>query len=146
MTSARQAAPRRSTGRDTVTGKTRLSGHTLIELLLALFILALLASLAVPVVSGGISRAKESALKEDLYHLRKAIDDHYADTGAYPAELDELVRKRYLRRAPVDPLTDRRDSWRLTWAEGEGEHPPGIVDVHSGSDELDSEGVPYADW
>lgn len=145
MTSARQAGPKRSTGRDIVTGKT-LRGHTLIELLLALFILALLASLVAPVVSGGIERAKESALKEDLYHLRRAIDDHYADTGAYPADLEELVRKRYLRRVPADPLTDRRDTWRLTWAEGEGDRPAGIIDVHSGSDAVDGDGVAYADW
>jgi general secretion pathway protein G len=126
-----------------VTGRTH-RGHTLIELLLALFIMALLASLVAPLVTGGVSRAKESALKEDLYHLRKAIDDHYADTGAYPAALDDLVSKRYLRRVPVDPLTNSRESWRLVWSEGEG--TAGVVDLHSGSDEVDADGVPYAEW
>lgn len=126
-----------------MTGKTA-RGHTLIELLLALFIMALLASLVAPLVTGGVARAKESALKEDLYQVRKAIDDHYADTGVYPAALEDLVGKRYLRRVPVDPLTDSRESWRLVWAEGDG--PPGIVDLHSGSDEVDADGVPYADW
>lgn len=121
-------------------------GHTLIELLLALFIMALLASLVAPLVTGGVSRAKESALKEDLYNVRKAIDDFYADAGAYPTALDELVGKRYLRRVPVDPLTDSRESWRLTWSQGDDEHPPGIVDLHSGSDEVDDDGVAYAEW
>jgi general secretion pathway protein G len=125
-----------------VTGK-RTRGHTLIELLLALFIMALLASLVAPLVTGGVSRAKEAALKEDLYHVRKAIDDHYADTGTYPPALEDLVSRRYLRRVPVDPLTDSRN-WRLVWAEGEG--VPGVVDLHSASDEVDADGVAYADW
>jgi general secretion pathway protein G len=134
-------------GPTTVTGKAALRGHTLIELLLALFLLALLASLVAPMVTGGIQRAKESALKEDLYRMRKAIDDYYADTNAYPVELEELVRKRYLRSVPADPLTDSRASWRLVWSEQEaGDDPKGIIDVRSGSDAVDGDGVAYAEW
>lgn len=134
-------------GRDTVTGKAALRGHTLIELLLALFILALLASLVAPMVTGGIQRAKESALKEDLYRMRKAIDDYYADTNAYPVELEELVRKRYLRKVPADPLTDSRESWRLVRSEEEaGDDAKGIIDIRSGSDAVDGEGVAYVEW
>ncbi len=132
-------------GHDTVTGRAALRGHTLIELLLALFILALLAGLVAPMVTGGVHRAKESALKEDLYRMRKAIDDFYADTGAYPPELEELVKKRYLRSVPADPLTESRASWRLVWSE-EGDDARGIIDIHSGSDDVDGEGVAYAEW
>ncbi len=132
-------------GHGTVTGRAALRGHTLIELLLALFILALLAGLVAPMVTGGVQRAKESALKEDLYRMRKAIDDFYADTGAYPPELEELVKKRYLRSVPADPLTESRASWRLVWSE-EGDDAKGIIDVHSGSDDVDGEGVAYAEW
>lgn len=132
-------------GHDTVTGRARLRGHTLIELLLALFILALLAGLVAPMVTGGVYRAKEAALKEDLYRMRKAIDDFYADTGAYPVELEELVTKRYLRSVPSDPLTESRGSWRLVWSE-EGDDAKGIIDIHSGSDAVDGEGVAYAEW
>jgi general secretion pathway protein G len=101
-----------------VTGKSR--GHTLIELLLALFVLSLLAGLVAPMVTGGIHRAKEATLKEDLYRMRKAIADHYADTGRYPADLSALVTKRYLRGVPADPLTESRESWRLVWSDEEG--------------------------
>ena len=133
-------------GHAIVTGKAAIRGHTLIELLLALFILALLAGLVAPMVTGGIQRAKESALKEDLYRMRKAIDDYYADTNAYPVELEELVRKRYLRSVPADPLTESRESWRLVWSEEAGGDPKGIIDIHSGSDAIDGDGVAFAEW
>lgn len=123
-----------------------LRGHTLIELLLALFVLSLLAGLVAPMVTGGVHRAKEAALKEDLYRIRKAIDDHYADTGRYPAELSELVTKRYLRSVPADPLTESRESWRLVWSDEEGDDRRGIVDIHSGSDAVDGDGTAYAEW
>lgn len=122
-------------------------GFTLLELLLVMVIIALLASLAVPVVTGGIHRAKESTLKEDLYAMRKALDDHYADTGSYPAELDDLVRKRYLRRIPVDPLTERRDSWILVRGDNDKSGKvPGIIDVQSGSEDKAHDGTGYRDW
>ena len=126
----------------------RATGFTLIELLLSLLLVALLASLAVPVVSGGITKARESTLRADLYALRKAIDDFHADNGAYPKELDELVSKRYLRRIPPDPVTERRDSWVLVRAESEKGGGPagGIYDVRSGSTELASDGSYFKDW
>ncbi len=132
--------------RNTVTGKYPIRGLTLIELLLAMFVLSLLAGLVMPIVTGGIHHAKESALKEDLYMMRKAIDDFYADTGAYPEELEVLVTKHYLRRVPADPFTESRESWRLVWAEeGDGKRK-GIIDVRSGTDAIDENGAAYADW
>lgn len=123
-----------------------MRGFTLIELLLALLLVALLASLVTPVVTGSVQRARESTLKEDLYAMRKAIDDYYADTGGYPPDLESLVTKRYLRRVPVDPMTERRDSWILTLAEGDGDKGNGIVDVHSGSEEQSKDGTYYKEW
>lgn len=123
----------------------RRGGFTLIELLLVLLLIALLASLAAPVVTGSIHRAREATLKENLFVLRKAIDDYYADAGAYPAELDVLVEKRYIRRIPVDPVTEHRDSWFLVRAE-DARGQSGIVDVRSGSEEKDGNGVPYKEW
>lgn len=132
--------------RSTVTGKCAIRGLTLVELLLALFVLSLLAGLVMPIVTGGVHRAREAALKEDLYMMRKAIDDFYADTGAYPEELEDLVTKRYLRRLPADPFTESRESWRLVWTdEGDGRRK-GIIDVRSGTDAFDENGVAYADW
>ncbi len=120
-------------------------GFTLIELLLVLLLVALLASLVAPVVTGGIQRARESTLKEDLYALRRAIDDYYADTGAYPGELEELVKKRYLRRVPTDPLTEKRDTWVLVRSDEE-KAGKGILDIRSGSQEQASDGSYFKDW
>lgn len=129
-----------------VTGSASMRGLTLIEMLLALFILTLLASLAFPIVTGGIHRAKESALKEDLYTMRKAIDSYYADTKTYPVELDELVKKRYMRSVPADPFTNSRETWRLSWSDEVDGDKKGINDIHSGADAMDDDGVAYAEW
>jgi len=130
----------------------RSSGHrgfTLIELLLVLFLVALLASLVGPALTSGIQRARESALKEDLHVLRKALDDYYADNGSYPAELQVLVDKRYLRNIPVDPFTDRGDSWAVDRDDSkdrdEGKQA-GIRDIHSGSDGQGRDGTAFKDW
>lgn len=118
-------------------------GFTFMELLVVLALIALLASVIAPVLTGSIVRAREAALKEDLQVMRKAIDGYYGDQGEYPPDLDTLVQKRYLRRLPVDPLTERVDSWRLVKAEHER---GGVMDVRSGSDEKSSEGEYYRDW
>lgn len=133
-------------GRGTKTGRGS-RGFTLIELLLVLLLVALLASLVAPVVTGSVQRARESTLKENLYVLRKAIDGHYADTGRYPAELEDLVRKRYLRKIPRDPLTDSKDTWVLVRTEGEGKSDEaGVIDVHSGSAGKSDDGTEFRDW
>ena len=122
-------------------------GFTLLELLLVLLLVALLASLAAPVVTQSIQRARESTLRTDLYAMRKAIDDFHADTGAYPKELEELVTKRYLRRIPADPLTERRDTWVLVRAEEDkAAKESGILDVRSGSPDQASDGSYFKDW
>jgi general secretion pathway protein G len=121
----------------------RSTGFTMVELLLVLFVVALLASLVAPVMTGSIQRARESALKEDLYALRKAIDDFYADTGRYPESLVQLADKRYIRKVPVDPMTERVNSW--VEIRGEGQNA-GIIDVRSGSEEKSPDGVAYKDW
>ena len=125
----------------------RSRGFTLVELLLVLLIVALLASLVAPVVTGSIQHARESTLRQDLQEMRKAIDGYYGDTGAYPAELEVLVKKRYLRRIPLDPITEKRDSWLLVHTEdaktGKG---GGIIDVRSGSMDKASDDSFYKDW
>lgn len=118
-------------------------GFTLVELLLVLVLVALLASLAMPVATRSVDQAKESALKEDLHVLRKAIDDYYANTGHYPQNLSQLVEKRYIRRVPVDPLTGRAEGWvEIRTDDLEG----GISDIHSGAEGNASDGKPYRDW
>jgi general secretion pathway protein G len=123
----------------------RNKGFTLLELLFVLTIIALLAGIAVPMFGGSIDRARESALKEDLRTFRKAIDDYYADAGKYPDDINVIIQKRYLRSIPVDPITEKPDSWvyvRQDTERGQG----GIIDVHSNSDKTGSDGRPYREW
>jgi len=120
-------------------------GFTLMELLVVLTLIAVLASLVAPVVSSSILRAKEATLKENLFIMRKAIDDYYADQGDYPGSLQQLVEKRYIRKLPIDPLTDRGDSWVEVRAEEDGK-PGGVIDVRSGSEEKSADGTAYRDW
>ena len=119
-------------------------GFSLVELLLVLFVVALLASLVAPVVTSSIHRARESTLKEDLHVLRKAIDDFYTDTGRYPESLTQLAEKRYVRKIPIDPMTEQANTW--VEVRGEGQNAGGVVDVRSGSEEKSIDGVAYRDW
>lgn len=115
------------------------------ELLFVLVIVALLAAIVGPSLTGGIDRARESALKEDLFVMRKAIDDYYADNGKYPHSLEILVEKRYLRSIPVDPITERFETWVLL-RNGYSGTDNGIVNIKSGSDLQARDGSSYKDW
>lgn len=117
-------------------------GFTLVELLLVLFLVVMLTSIVTPIIFNSIHRARESTLKEDLHVIRKAIDDFYADTGKYPESLETLVDKRYIRMIPVDPMTDRSDSWVIEYS-SEGK---GIKNIHSNSEVESLEGSRYRDW
>ena len=89
---------------------TRKSGFTLVELMVVLTVIALLLSVVVPDYVGRMKRAEEAVLQENLTVMRDALDKHYADAGRYPASLEELVSKRYLRSIPSDPFT-RQATW-----------------------------------
>jgi general secretion pathway protein G len=89
----------------------KLKGFTLVELMVVLTIIALLISIVAPHYIGRQQRAEEAVLKENLAVMRDALDKHYADAGKYPASLDELVSKRYLRSIPKDPFTDSTSTW-----------------------------------
>lgn len=120
------------------------SGFTLIELLVVMAIIATLLSLAAPRYIGNVDKAKESVLKENLASLRDVLDKHYADKGKYPANLDELVAHRYLRKLPIDPITDSNKTWVVV--------PPadvqlgGVFDVRSGASGKARDGTNYRDW
>lgn len=119
------------------------SAFTLIELLVVMFVLSLLAALVAPVVTGSMEQAKEAALKEDLHVIRKAIDDFYSDNGNYPETLDILVKDRYLRHMPQDPINESTDSkWRLDY----DDKRMGVRDVHSQSQRLARDGSRYDTW
>lgn len=135
--------------------KTRhVRGFTLIELMIVITIVGILASIAAPNYQRSVIKAREAVLMENLYQMRKAIDAYFADKGKYPGGLDALVEGKYLRAVPVDPFTNKADSWELvlpTPIEGEdgvlGEPAEGAVeDVHSGSDLVGLNGTPYREW
>ena len=119
-------------------------GFTLIELLVALTIIALLLSIAVPRFFGSLGRAEESVLKENLYAMRDAIDKHLADTGRYPASLDDLVAKKYLRSVPADPVTQSSATW-IVIAPVDPQLGA-VYDVKSGAQGAGRDGKPYEQW
>lgn len=128
------------------TGKARRSqrGFTIMELLVVLLLISLLAGIVTPVVTNSIERAKESTLRENLFVMRKAIDDYYADKGYYPEQLDVLVAERYLRFIPEDPLTENTQ-WQMQYRE-QHEQPDGIADIHSLSNRQAKDGSYYNEW
>jgi len=126
-------------------GRWGQGGFTFIEMLLVLAFMSLLAGLVTTVAGQKIRQSKESALREDLHILRKAIDDYRADNGRYPEQLKDLTDKRYLRAVPQDPFTESVETWRTLVSQEEGQ-VHGIEDVHSGSDDKSINGENYSDW
>lgn len=141
----------------------RHRGFTLIELLVVLSIVALLLSIVAPRTIDHLERARETTLRASLKAMRSAIDQFEADRGVPPARLEDLVEQRYLRELPVDPITERRDSWvtvgvaeaRALRAVSAGvAEPPlrdgpgveGIADVFSGAEGQGRDGTPYRSW
>jgi general secretion pathway protein G len=128
-------------------------GFTLIELIVVLAIVALLVSVVAPRYFRSVDNAREASLHTSLNVMRDAIDKYTADKGHYPAALDTLVQAGYLRKIPVDPLTERSDSWQMLPPEeddvlvqaGDGEGP-GMADVRSGAAGTGQDGVPYDQW
>lgn len=121
-------------------------GFTFIEMLIVVAIIGILATIALPSFQLAVAKAKEAALKENLFILRDVIDQYFADQELYPPSLEELVEKRYLRRVPVDPITGKSDTWTFVFATDEQGQENGIVDVHSGSEQVGLNGVPYREW
>jgi len=122
----------------------RHRGFTLIELLVVMAIVATLLSIAAPRYFEHLERTRESTLRQSLVVMRDAIDKYKADTGQWPADLQALVTKRYLRAVPRDPITDSAETWRVVPPpEGEG---TGMYDVKSGADGTAKDGTAYGDW
>ena len=124
-------------------------GFTMIELLIVLSLIVILASMGMSQYHSSVTYAKESTLKEDLFRMRDAIDQYYADKGQYPASLDALVSDHYMRALPVDPFTKSDSTWQTVPAEPDPANPsaePGVYDVKSGSDQSAMDGTRYAEW
>ena len=120
------------------------TGFTLIELLVVMTIIATLLTLAAPRYLGNVDKARESVLAENLATLRDVIDKHYADTGTYPGELQDLVSRRYIRKIPLDPFTDSNRTWIIV--PSQDPEKAGIFDIHSGAKTRARDGSYYRDW
>jgi general secretion pathway protein G len=129
--------------------KRRQGGFTLIELTVVIALITILAGLALASYRNSVTAARESVLKTDLFRMRDAIDQYYADKAKYPASLDTLVSEGYMRKIPDDPFTRSTDTWQTVPAEPDPANPtaePGIYDVKSGAEGTALDGTRYADW
>jgi general secretion pathway protein G len=125
------------------------SGFTLVELLVVLALISILASMAVVQYRNGVRHTQESVLRTDLFRMRDAIDQYYADKNKYPASLETLVSDGYMRQIPPDPMTQSSDTWQTVPAEPDPSNPtaePGIYNVKSGASGTGLDGSSYADW
>jgi len=125
------------------------AGFTLIELIVVTALIVVLTTIAMVSYQNSVTRAREAVLKEDLFRLRDAIDQYYADKNKWPQTLQDLVADGYVREIPKDPMTDSVETWQTVPAEADptsGSAEPGVFDVKSGSDRLALDGTPYTDW
>jgi general secretion pathway protein G len=124
-------------------------GFTMIELTVVIALLMILAAMGMAQYKGSVVHAREAVLKDDLFHMRDAIDQYYADKGQYPGTLDALVSDGYMRKVPEDPFTKSSTSWQTIPAEPDPNNPTaeaGIYDIKSGSDGTAINGEKYSDW
>ena len=124
-------------------------GFTLIELLVVISMISILAAMSMVQYRNSIRRAQEVTLKHDLFQMRDAIDQYYADKGKYPASLDALVTDGYVRRIPDDPITQSATTWQTEPAEPDPGNPsaePGIYNVKSGAQGTSLDGSSYSEW
>jgi general secretion pathway protein G len=125
------------------------SGFTLIELLVVVTLIVILATMGLTQYRTSVVHTREAVLKQDLFGMRDAIDQYYADKNQYPSTLDALVSEGYLRKIPEDPFTKSASDWQTVPAEPDPNNPTaesGIYDVKSGSDAIALDGTKYAEW
>ena len=138
----RTSVPNRSAWRDA-------RGWTLLELVVVMALIVLLAGIATAQHRNAVTRAKEAVLKENLFRMRDAIDQYFADKNRYPSDLQALVSDQYIREVPVDPFTGSSGSWQTVPAEADPSNPSvdvGIYNVKSGSSATAIDGTNYSDW
>jgi general secretion pathway protein G len=127
----------------------RENGFTLVELMVVMLIIGVLAAIAIPSFIASIKNAKEAVLKEDLHVLRNAIDSYTMDKAKAPQSLDDLVQTGYLKTIPKDPMTHSTETWVTSTddtLQSIDQTDPGVNDVHSGSQDVGTDGQPYSSW
>jgi general secretion pathway protein G len=124
-------------------------GFTLLEMIIVISLIAILVAIAVPIYTQHLKHAKEVVLKEDLYSMRSSIDQYTQDKNKAPQALDDLVSAGYMHALPKDPFTNASDTWQTEQEDvlmALDQTQPGITNVHSGSNQLSSEGTAYNTW
>ncbi|MCS7023776.1 MAG: type II secretion system GspH family protein [Bryobacteraceae bacterium] len=122
---------------------------TLIELMIAMAVVSILVSVAVPMFNKALIRGKETILRQNLFAMRTVIDEYTYDKGKAPQTLEDLVTAGYLRKIPIDPITNSDRTWRIIMEDASNavnQSEPGIFDVRSGADKMSLEGTPYSEW
>ncbi|MGE5341067.1 MAG: type IV pilin protein [Candidatus Omnitrophota bacterium] len=126
-------------------------GFTLVEIITVLVLIGILVAIAMPIYRNAVIKAREAVLKENLFQIRDAISKFYQDKQKYPSSLEELVEKKYLRKIPIDPITNNSD-WELIRFEPEEQEDfdseiiQSITDVKSLSQDVALDGTKYSEW
>ncbi len=121
----------------------------MIELMIVMTLVVILSSMGMVQYRNSVRRTQEAVLKENLFRMRDAMDQFYADKTKWPMDLSELVSEGYIREIPEDPFTHSKDTWRTETAEPDGNNPAssgGIDNVFSGSEETGLDGSKYSEW
>jgi general secretion pathway protein G len=129
-------------------GLTRLRGFTLLEMMIVMIIMGILLSIALPIYTQSVVRAREAVLRNDLFELRKLISQYTLDKQKAPQSLEDLVSGGYLKEIPKDPMTHEAN-WEPKQEEvllTVDQQEPGIDDVHSASSAISSDGTAYSTW
>ena len=122
-------------------------GFSLLELMIAMFIMIILLSIAVPTYERSVRQAREIVLKENLFQIRRSIDQFRADKGKLPQSVEDLVTEKYLREKPIDPIMEKTE-----WNEVQGEDynspdgESGLVDVKSLAEGEDTQGIAFSEY
>jgi len=118
-------------------------------MIIVIAIMGILIGIAAPIYKTHVLHARETVLKEDLFCMHQAIEQYTQDKNKAPQQLDDLVTAGYLHAIPKDPFTNSSDTWQVVNEDivlALDQSQPGITDVHSGSDQISSEGTAYNTW
>jgi general secretion pathway protein G len=128
----------------------RRLGFTLIELVAAMTILAILTTVGIVGVRKHHKTAREAVLKEDIFQLNNCLNQYLADHGKYPTSIKNLEEQGYVRAIPVDPMTGSSSTWITELEspdpEDDSDKGVGIYRIRSGATETGDNGIPYSDW
>jgi general secretion pathway protein G len=127
--------------------KARQRAFTLLELMIVITIIIILAAIVLPQYQKTILVTREAVLRDDLYKMRALIDQYAADKQKLPQSLEDLVSGGYMRELPKDPMTGQAD-WTVVTGEdpNSSDSEQGVVDLHSASSDISTEGTPYSEW